>query len=187
VVKKIKTCVFISGSGTNLRCLIKNSRDYNSPIKINLIISNNKNANGLKFARKYNIPYKIFVNKSRIIFEKNCLLELKERKIKFICLAGFMKVLSKNFIANFKYKIFNMHPSLLPKFKGLNTHTRVLNSGEKFTGCTVHLVTSKLDSGKIILQKKISVHNNDTEKTLRERVLKQEHKLYTKAIRYAFG
>ena len=98
-----------------------------------------------------------------------------------------MKVLSKNFIENFKYKIFNMHPSLLPKFKGLNTHTRVLNSGEKFTGCTVHLVTSKLDSGKIILQKKISVHSNDTERTLRERVLKQEHKLYTKAIRYAFG
>ena len=187
MVKKIKTCVFISGSGTNLKSLIKSSRDYNFPIKVDLIISDNINAIGLKYARKYNIPYKVFKYKSKIIFEKNCLAELKKRKIKFICLAGFMKVLSKKFIENFGHKIFNIHPSLLPKFKGLNTHNRVLKSGEKFTGCTVHIVTPKLDSGKIILQKKISVYNNDTEKSLKERVLKQEHKLYTKAIRYTFG
>ena len=117
MVKKIKTCIFISGSGTNLKSLIRNSRDYNFPIKIELIISNNINANGLKYARKYNIPYKVFKYKSKIIFEKNCLLELKKRKIKFICLAGFMKVLSKKFIENFRYKIFNIHPSLLPKYK----------------------------------------------------------------------
>ena len=187
MVKKISSSVFISGNGSNLKSIIKNSRYYNFPIKIDLIISNNINADGLKYARKYNIPYKVFKYKSKVIFEKNCLSELKKRKIKFICLAGFMKVLSKKFIENFRHKIFNIHPSLLPKFKGLNTHTRVLKSGEKFTGCTVHLVTSKLDSGKIILQKKISVFSNDTAKSLRERVLKQEHKLYTKAIRCAFG
>ena len=98
-----------------------------------------------------------------------------------------MKILSKRFIKSFGHKIFNIHPSLLPKFKGLNTHARVLESGEKITGCTVHLVSSKLDSGKIILQRKVIVYNNDTEKSLKERVLKQEHKLYTKAIRFAFS
>ena len=98
-----------------------------------------------------------------------------------------MRILSKKFIKSFKYKIINIHPSLLPKYKGLNTHAKVLKNKERFSGCTIHYVSSKLDSGKIILQKKISVHSNDTEKTLRERVLKQEHKLYTKAIRYAFG
>ena len=105
MVKKIKTCVFISGAGTNLRSLIKNSRDSSFPIKIDLILSNNRKADGLKYALKYNIPYKTFDSKRRFVFEKKCLLELKKRKIRFICLAGFMKVLSKDFIKNFRYKI----------------------------------------------------------------------------------
>ena len=186
MVKKIKTCVFISGTGTNLRSIIKNSRDYNFPIKIDLIITNNINANGLKYAKKYNIPYKFFSYKNKRLFERNCLLELKRRKIKFICLAGFMKLLSKYFLENFRYKIINIHPSLLPKFKGLNTHFRVLKNREKFTGCTVHHVTSKVDSGNIILQKKIYIYDDDTEKSLKERVLKQEHQIYPRAIRSTF-
>ena len=179
---KINSCVFISGSGSNLKSLIKNSRNYNFPIKINLIISNNTNAYGLKYAKKYNIPYKFYSYKSRNFFEKNCLKELKKRKIKFLCLAGFMKLLSKYFIKNFRYKIINIHPSLLPKFKGLDTHRRVLENKEKYTGCTVHYVSSKLDSGNIILQKKILIRKNETVNTLKKRVLKQEHKLYSKAI-----
>ena len=179
---KVKTCVFISGKGTNLNSLIEYSRNYNFPIKISLIISNNKNAYGLKYAKKHNIPYKYFGYKNKILFEKKCLNELKKRKIKLLCLAGFMKILSKNFIKNFSYKIINIHPSLLPKFKGLNTHKRVLKNKEKITGCTVHYVNSKLDSGNIILQKKILINKNDDETSLRKRVLIQEHKLYPKAI-----
>ena len=179
---KVNSCVFISGSGSNLKSLIKNSRNYNFPIKINLIISNNTNAYGLKYAKKYNIPYKFYSYKSRNFFERNCLKELKKRKIKFLCLAGFLKVLSKYFIKNFRYKIINIHPSLLPKFKGLDTHRRVLENKEKYTGCTVHYVSSKLDSGNIILQKKILIRKNETVNTLKKRVLKQEHKLYSKAI-----
>ena len=179
---KVNSCVFISGSGSNLKSLIKNSRNYNFPIKINLIISNNTNAYGLKYAKKYNIPYKFYSYKSRNFFERNCLKELKKRKIKFLCLAGFMKVLSKSFIKSFRYKIINIHPSLLPKFKGLDTHRRVLKNNEKYTGCTVHHVSPKLDSGNIILQKKILVKKNETVNTLKKRVLRQEHKLYPRAI-----
>ena len=183
---KVNSCVFISGSGSNLKSLIKNSRNYNFPIKINLIISNNTNAYGLKYAKKYNIPYKFYSYKSRNFFERNCLKELKKRKIKFLCLAGFMKILSSDFIKKFGYKIVNIHPSLLPKFKGINTHKRVLRNNEKYSGCTVHYVTPELDSGNIILQKKIIINKNETEKSLEKKILKQEHILYPKAIRSIF-
>ena len=114
--------------------------------------------------------------------EKDILLLLKNDKIKFICLAGFMKILSKDFIKKFGGKILNIHPSLLPKYKGLNTHNRAINSKDKFAGCTVHYVTSKLDSGKLILQKKIKIAAKDNANTLAKKVLKQEHKLYPAAI-----
>ena len=155
--KKIKTCVFISGNGSNLNSLINYSRNYNFPIIIALVISNNKKAKGLAIARKYGIPSKFFSSNNKNKFERNCLLELKKSKIKFLCLAGFMSVLSKNFINNFRHKIVNIHPSLLPKYKGLNTHIRVLKNNEKYSGCTVHLVNNELDSGKIILQKKVEI------------------------------
>ena len=182
MVSKIRSCVFISGNGSNLRSLIKSSRDYNFPIKIQLIISNNPNAKGLRFAKQYSIPYKFFSSDNKEKFERNSLFEIKKRKIKFLCLAGFMKILSKNFIKAFGYKIVNIHPSLLPKYKGLNTHKRVLKSKEKYSGCTVHLVTSQLDSGKTILQKKTLIDKNETEKSLRTKILRQEHKLYPQSI-----
>ena len=182
MVKKINSCVFISGNGSNLKSIIDSSRDYNFPLIIKLVISNNSNAYGIKYAKKYNIPYKFYSYKSRNFFERNCLKELKKRKIKFLCLAGFMKILSNNFIKAFGYKIINIHPSLLPKYKGLNTHKRVLKSGEKYSGCTVHLVTPKLDSGKIILQKKILIDKNETENSLKTKILRQEHKLYPQSI-----
>ena len=182
MVNKIRSCVFISGNGTNLKSIIKNSRDYNFPIKIELIISNSIKAKGLKIAKKYGIPSKYFPYDNQKKFERNSLREIKKRKIKFLCLAGFMKILSKNFIRNFGHKIINIHPSLLPKFKGLNTHKRVLKRKAKYSGCTVHFVSPKLDSGKIILQKKILINKNETEKSLKQRILKQEHKLYPQSI-----
>ena len=186
MVKKIRSCIFISGNGSNLKSIIKNSRDYNFPIKIDLVISNNIEAYGLKYAKKYNIPFKFYSSDNQNLFERNCLIELKKKKIKFLCLAGFMKILSKNFIKSFKYKILNIHPSLLPKFKGINTYKRVLKNKEKYTGCTVHYVTPKLDSGNIILQKKVLIKKNETENTLRRKTLEQEHKLYPEAIRLVF-
>ena len=186
MVKKIKSCVFISGRGSNLISIIKNSKNHYFPIKIELIISNNMKADGLKYAKKHNMPFKFYSSRNQKLFEKNCLLELKKRKIKFLCLAGFMKILSSNFIKRFGHKIVNIHPSLLPKFKGLNSHKRVLKNGEKYTGCTVHYITPELDSGNIILQKKILIRKNETEKSLKEKVLKQEHKLYPEAIKSVF-
>ena len=182
MVDKIKACIFISGTGSNLESIIKSSRNYNFPIKIGLIISNNINAKGLKLAKKYSIPYKFFSSKNRKTFERNSLFEIKKRGIKFLCLAGFMKVLSNSFIKTFGYKIINIHPSLLPKYKGLNTHRRVLKNNEKYSGCTVHFVTPKLDSGKIISRKKILIDKNETENSLQRKILKQEHKLYSQSI-----
>ena len=182
MVKKIKSCVFISGNGSNLKSIIKNSRDYNFPIKIDLIISNNIKAYGLKYAKKYNIPFKFYSSNNQNYFERNCLVEFRKRKIKFLCLAGFIKILSKKFIENFRYEIINIHPSLLPKFKGINTHKRVLESKEKYSGCTVHFVTPKLDSGKIIFKKRVFIEKNETENSLKTKILKQEHKLYSQSI-----
>jgi formyltetrahydrofolate-dependent phosphoribosylglycinamide formyltransferase len=182
MVNKVKSCVFISGNGSNLKSIIKNSKNYNFPIKIGLIVSNNIKANGIKIAKKYSIPYKYFSSKSQKLFERNSLFEIKKRNIKFLCLAGFMKVLSNNFIKSFRYKIINIHPSLLPKYKGLDAHERVLKNKEKYSGCTVHYVTPKLDSGKIILQKKILIDKNETAHSLKLKILKQEHLLYSKSI-----
>jgi phosphoribosylglycinamide formyltransferase-1 len=178
-LKKIKTAVFISGTGSNLRNLIKFSKIKKSPISIDLIISNTRLAKGLKFADKFKIKKKIFNFENS---EKNILSLLKREKIKFVCLAGFMKILSKDFIKNFDGKIVNIHPSLLPKYKGLNTHGRAIDNKDKFAGCTVHFVTEKLDSGKIILQKKIKIAVKDNVNTLAKKILKQEHKLYPAAI-----
>ena len=187
MVNKIKSCVFISGNGSNLKALIKSSRDYSFPIKIQLIISNNIKAKGINFAKKFSIPYKFFSSKNKIKFERNCLFEIKKRKIKFLCLAGFKMILSKNFIRTFGQKIINIHPSLLPKYKGLDTHFRVIKNGDKTSGCTVHYVSPKLDSGKIITQKKVKVKISDTPFSLQKKILKQEHKLYSQAIKAIYS
>ena len=181
--KKFKTAVFISGTGSNLKNLIKFSLTNGSPIEISLVISNNKKAKGLAFSKKNNIESKVFNFTEKKIAETKILKCLKMKKIKLICLAGFMKILSKTFIKDFKGKILNIHPSLLPKYKGLNTHKRVIANNEKFSGCTVHVVNSKLDSGEIILQKRIKLNKKETAKNLQKKILKQEHLLYPKAIK----
>ncbi|WP_440648971.1 phosphoribosylglycinamide formyltransferase [Candidatus Pelagibacter sp. HIMB1521] len=184
---KIKTAVFISGTGSNLKSLIKFSKLKKSPIFINLIITNNKLAKGLKYGGIFKIKKKIINFKKKEIAEKKILDELEKNKIELVCLAGFMKILSKNFIENFKGKILNIHPSLLPKYKGLNTHQRAIKNKDKYSGCTVHFVNSKLDTGKIILQKKVNILKKDTPDTLAKKILAQEHKLYPKAILKIFS
>ena len=184
---KLKTAVFISGTGTNFKNLIKFSKIKKTPISINLVISNINNAKGLKYADQFDIKKKIFNFQDIKNTEKKILTLLKKEKINFICLAGFMKILSKDFIKKFDGKIINIHPSLLPKYKGLNTHHRVIINKDKFSGCTVHYVTEKLDSGKIIMQKKIKVTTKDNSTSLAEKVLKQEHKLYPAAIMKIFN
>ena len=179
-LRKIKTAVFISGNGSNLKSLHNFSLSKKSPIEIRLVLSDNKNAKGLIFSKKNKLKTKVYNFKKDN--EYQIVQYLNKNNIDLICLAGFMKILSANFIKKFNGNILNIHPSLLPKYKGLNTHQRVINNNEKFSGCTVHLVTSKLDSGKIILQKKVKIFKKDNYLSLSKRILKQEHKLYPQAI-----
>ena len=186
-LKKIKTAVFISGAGSNLKNIIKFSKTKKSPVSIDLIFSNISEAKGLKYANQFQIKKKVFNFKNIKTTEKNILALLKKEKIQFICLAGFMKILTKEFIIKFNGKIINIHPSLLPKYKGINTHSRAIKNKDEFAGCTVHYVTEKLDSGKIILQKKISISAKDDHISLAKKVLKQEHRLYPAAILKIFN
>ena len=183
---KIKTAVFISGTGSNLKSLIQFSKLKKSPIVIEMIISNNAKSKGLQYANIYKIKKRVFDFKNSLS-EKKIIDELKQNNINLICLAGFMKILSKSFIKNYKGKILNIHPSLLPKYKGLNTHEKAIKNKDKYSGCTVHFVNSRLDSGKIINQKKVRIKKFDTPKNLAKRILIQEHKLYPSAIKKIFS
>ena len=186
-IKKTKTAVFISGKGSNLENLIKFSKKKISPISINLIISNTSYAKGLKYSKKYNIQKKVIFFKNKKLAEKKIFKILFKQNINLICLAGFMKILSKNFIKKFKGKIINIHPSLLPKYKGLNTHKKAIENNDKYAGCSVHFVTAKIDSGKIIMQKKVKIKKNDTVDSLSKKVLKKEHLLYSAAIKKIYN
>ena len=185
--KKVRSAVFISGTGSNLKSLAKFSKTKTSPISIEYIVSNNSKAKGLIYAKKFKIKKIILNFKNKNLSENKLISIFKKNNIEMIFLAGFMKILSKNFIKKFKGKILNIHPSLLPKYKGLNTHRRVLDNYEKYSGCTVHIVNSKLDSGKIILQKKVKIKKNETEVSLAKKILIEEHKLYPRAILKVFN
>ena len=178
---KINTCVFISGKGSNLRRLILNSNKYNFPIKIKLVVCNNKNAEGLKLAKKWSIP-SLILNNNQSLSENKLLTKLKTYKIDLILLAGYMKILSKRFIRSFGKSIINIHPSLLPKFKGLNTFERVLKKKEKKTGCTVHFVNEKLDAGKIILKKFFYIDKKDNVASLKKKTQNLEYNAFSEAI-----
>ena len=185
MVKK-KACVFISGSGTNLKALIYSSRNYNFPVNISYIVSNTKKAKGFKYSKLYGIPCDIINLNNKLKFEM-FINKLKNKNISLICLAGYMKILNKSFISRFKKKILNIHPSLLPKYKGLDTFNRVLKSKDKITGCTIHYVNEKLDSGKIILQKKVLIESKDNIQKLKFKVQKQEYRAYSEAIYKIFA
>ncbi len=180
MVKK-NVCVFISGKGTNLNNLIKKSREYNFPVKIKLIVSNNINAEGLKYAKINSIPF-ILINTKLNNFEHKILKKLKRYDISLICLAGYMKIISKNFIKLFGKKIINIHPSLLPKFKGLNTFSRVIKNKEIKSGCTVHFVNEKIDNGKIIVQKFFFINEYDKENDIKIKTQRLEYLAFPEAI-----
>ena len=179
---KKNTAIFISGRGSNLKSLIKYSKTKKSLIKIVLVISNNFNAKGLNYAKKLKMKNTYIKYSNKRKFETQSLKLLKKYKVDIICLAGFMKILSGNFINKFSKPILNIHPSLLPKYKGLNTHYKALKNKDKFAGATVHLVNKELDSGEIILRKRVKIFKSDDEKSLEKKVLKLEHKIYPKAI-----
>ncbi len=179
MVKK-NACIFISGNGTNLRSIILKSREYNFPANVRLVVSNRKKALGLNYAKKWSIP--IFILKKNPISEIILLKTLKEKKIDIVILAGYMKILSKKFIRAFDKSIINIHPSLLPKYRGLNTFARVLRANEKKTGCTVHYVNEKLDEGKIILRKFFFIKKNDTINSLKTKTHNLEYRAYSEAI-----
>ncbi len=178
---KRSVCVFISGKGTNLNNLIKRSRDYNFPINVKLVISNKKDAFGIKYAKKNSIPF-IFINTKHQRYENLVLNKLIEFKIELICLAGFMKIISKKFLRSYRKKIINIHPSLLPKYRGLNTFEKVLKNQDAKTGCTIHYVNEKLDAGKIIVQKRFNVDKKDNIITLKKKTQKLEYLAYPEAV-----
>jgi len=180
MVKK-KTCVFISGNGSNLKNLIYHSRNNNFPIKISLVICNNQKANGIKYAKKYKIPY-ILINTNLYNYENKIVTNLRKYKISFICLAGYMKIISNKLIKNYPKKIINIHPSLLPKFKGLNTFSRMLKNKEKKGGCTVHYVNEELDSGSTIVKKSFFIGSKDNESILKKKTQILEYRAFPEAI-----
>jgi len=179
--------IFISGRGSNMRALIddmKNEKGH--PGHPKLVVSNNSAAEGLVFAKKNSIETfvpNIEKNQDNSVFEEKTLHVLKEKNIDIICLAGFMKILSENFIKSFSKPILNIHPSLLPSFKGLNTHQRALKAGCLIHGATVHQITNKVDEGPILGQTLIDITKNSTAKQIEEKLLPYEHLLYKKVLR----
>ena len=174
--------VFISGRGSNLKSIIKYSLKKKTTYKVKVVISNKQKAKGLLIAKKKNIEnYYVDLTKSKKLANK-VLNILRKNDIKLICLAGFMKILPTYFIKLYKGEIINIHPSLLPKYKGLNTHKRVIENNEKYTGCTIHYVNSFLDSGRIIYQRKVKITKKDNKRSIEKKVLKIEHKIYPKII-----
>ena len=179
---KKNTAVLISGRGSNLRSLVKYSKTKKSLIRIVLVVSNNFSAKGLDYANKSKINNVFIKDSNKKSFEDRLFKLLRKNNVDLICLAGFMKILSGKFIKKLNKTILNIHPSLLPKYKGLNTHNRAIQNKDKYSGATVHIVNDKLDSGKIILQKKVKILKSDTRKSLEKKVLKIEHRIYPKAI-----
>jgi phosphoribosylglycinamide formyltransferase 1 len=182
---RLKLGVFISGHGTNLQALIDNCENGSCNAEILFVISNKETAFGLTRARNHNIPSHVLKHtdySSREEFDLALLDIAKLYNPDLICLAGFMRILTPVFLDRFKNRVLNIHPSLLPNHKGLHTHKRVLESGDKIHGCTVHIVTPELDDGEIITQRSIPVFSNDTEDSLNDRVLAEEIIAYTEAV-----
>ena len=182
---KLAVAILISGSGTNMVQLIK-SMDDNHPAYPSVVISNNSDAPGLEKAQYLGVPTEIidenYMKDNNLEFEKELIKILKLYNVELICLAGFMKILSKKFVNNFKDRILNIHPSLLPKYKGLNTHARVLASNDTIAGCSVHLVTPELDGGPVLAQTEVAIKKNETAESLASKVLIEEHVLYPKVL-----
>jgi phosphoribosylglycinamide formyltransferase-1 len=186
MVRKLKLGILISGRGSNLQSLIDATKKNNFPAEIVIVIANVSNITGLEIAKKANIPVQIINHKTfnkREFFEDELHGVLTKAKVELVCLAGFMRILTDHFIHLWLDKIINIHPSLLPSFKGLNTHNRAIESGAKFSGCTIHFVRPEVDGGPIIIQAVVAIEQNDTPETLANRVLVEEHKIYPLAVK----
>jgi len=183
---KTATAILISGNGSNMEALIKAAKDPNYPAKIVVVVSNRPKAGGVEKAQKHGIKTVIIDHKnykSRKQFEQALDATLREHETKLVCNAGFMRLLTPWFVRRWRGRQINIHPSLLPKFKGLNTHKRALEAGETEHGCTVHYVSEAMDGGEIIAQSRVSIHKEDTPETLAARVLIEEHKLYPNVLK----
>ena len=185
-MSKLKLAVLISGRGSNLKALIEQCAEPNFPAEIVLVITNKRDAAGLKYAEEAKIPYKFIDHKAfpnREAFDLAIHADLITAGVQFVCLAGFMRVLTKTFVDKWHDKMLNIHPSLLPSFQGLHTHERAIEAGVRFHGCTVHFVRSDVDTGPIIAQEIVKVEDIDTPETLGAKVLEREHVAYQHALR----
>tara|TARA_B100000575_G_scaffold243390_1_gene207124 strand:+ start:307 stop:885 length:579 start_codon:yes stop_codon:yes gene_type:complete len=178
--------ILISGNGSNMKNIIDACKNGMLKSNVSIVISDNPLAKGLSLANKENIK-SVLIDRDKFSstekYENTILKKLDRAQVNLVCLAGFMRILSKNFLKKFNHKIINIHPSLLPAFKGLNTHQRVLESGAKYSGCTIHYVNDKIDDGEIIKQKSVKILNSDDENSLKKKILMEEHKLYIRVIR----
>ena len=182
---KKRVAILISGRGSNMEALIKAAQNEDYPAKIVLVISNKDSATGLEIAEKYGINTKIVLRKnftSDLDFDDHLSNILSQLQVDIICTAGYMKILTKKFVGEWMNKIINIHPSLLPSYKGLNTHRRALHDGATVTGCTTHIVSAELDSGPIIMQESVLIEKDDDEDTLAEKVLKLEHRIFPESL-----
>jgi phosphoribosylglycinamide formyltransferase 1 len=184
---KKRVAILISGRGSNMTALIEAAKAKDYPAEITLVVSNRPDAAGLKRARSSGIPTAVIDHTQfggdRETFEKALDRELREHRIDLVCLAGFMRLLTPWFVNRWSGRMLNIHPSLLPQFKGLHTHRRALEAGVKRHGATVHFVVPEMDAGPIVAQDSVAVHENDTEATLAARVLELEHQIYPRALR----
>ena len=183
----MRVAVLISGRGSNMKALVESCKAPASPANIVCVVSNRPHARGLDLAKQSGIEIHTVEQKNypdRLAFEAELNAILTSTDIELVCLAGFMSLLTEDFVKRWHNRLINIHPSLLPAFKGLNTHKRVLVSGVRISGCTVHYVRSKMDEGPIIIQAATTVQSNDTEETLSARVLELEHQCYPLALKW---
>jgi len=186
-----KLGILISGRGSNMEAILKTIKNKKIPIKPAIVISNSSNARGLKIAKKLGVETEIIVSKgfngNRWDYDKKIITVLQKHGVTpkngIVCLAGFMRIISPQFIRKYKNKILNMHPALLPAFPGLNAQKQAIEYGAKYSGCTVHFVDDGVDTGPIIIQSVVKINKNDTEETLTKKILRQEHKIYPEAVR----
>jgi phosphoribosylglycinamide formyltransferase 1 len=184
---KKRVAILISGRGSNMTALIEAASAVDYPAEIALVVSNRPQAAGLDRARSFGIPTAVIDHTlfggDRAAFEQTLDQKLRDHKIDLVCLAGFMRLLTPWFVLRWSGHMLNIHPSLLPQFRGLDTHRRALEAGAERHGATVHFVVAEMDAGPIVAQESIAVHAHDTEETLAARVLELEHRIYPRALR----
>jgi len=187
--KKGQVAVLLSGRGSNFEAIYQTSLKNEANFEIAVVISDKKKARGLERAREFNLNA-YFVSAKKLkpkeVYERKIIEILKEHKVDLVCLAGYMRIVGETLLSAYNGRIMNIHPALLPSFPGLHAHQQALEHGVKVSGCTVHFVDAGVDTGPIIMQKAVEVKENDTEETLSQRILKEEHKIYSQAITLFF-